>query len=70
MEAAAHESLSNREYQTLTLLSSGKTLSEAAVELKLSVKTVSVYRSRLLEKLQLKNNAELTHYAIKNGLVE
>ncbi|RPI44222.1 MAG: DNA-binding response regulator, partial [Betaproteobacteria bacterium] len=39
-------------------------------ELKLSVKTVSVYRSRLLEKLQLKNNAELTHYAIKNGLVE
>ena len=65
-----HESLSNREYQTLTLLSSGKTLSEVAVELKLSVKTVSVYRARLLEKLQLKNNAELTHYAIKNGLVE
>lgn len=67
---APHETLSNREYQTLTLLSSGKTLSEVAVELKLSVKTVSVYRARLLEKLQLKNNAELTHYAIKNGLVE
>jgi DNA-binding NarL/FixJ family response regulator len=69
-ETAPHEALSHREYQTLTLLSSGKTLSEVAVELKLSVKTVSVYRSRLLEKLQLKNNAELTHYAIKNGLVE
>jgi len=70
MDAAPHELLSNREYQTLTLLSSGKTLSEVAGELKLSVKTVSVYRARLLEKLQLKNNAELTHYAIKNGLVE
>jgi DNA-binding NarL/FixJ family response regulator len=69
-ETASHEALSHREYQTLTLLSSGKTLSEVAAELKLSVKTVSVYRSRLLEKLQLKNNAELTHYAIKNGLVE
>lgn len=69
-DTAPHETLSHREYQTLTLLSSGKTLSEVAVELKLSVKTVSVYRSRLLEKLQLKNNAELTHYAIKNGLVE
>lgn len=69
-DTAPHEALSNREYQTLTLLSSGKTLSEVAVELKLSVKTVSVYRSRLLDKLQLKNNAELTHYAIKNGLVE
>ncbi len=65
-----HDALSNREYQTLTLLASGKTLTEVAVDLKLSVKTVSVYRSRLLEKLQLKNNAELTHYAIKNGLVE
>ena len=48
---------------------SGKTLTEVAGELKLSVKTVSVYRARLLEKLQLKNNAELTHYAISNRLV-
>jgi len=69
-ERPPHDALSNREYQTLTLLASGKTLSEVALDLKLSVKTVSVYRSRLLEKLQLKNNAELTHYAIKNGLVE
>lgn len=66
----AHETLSNREYQTLTLLASGRTLTETAEALRLSVKTVSVYRARLLEKLKLKNNAELTHYAIKNQLVE
>ena len=69
-ETPAHELLSNREYQTLTLIASGRTLTEVAAELKLSVKTVSVYRARVLEKLKLKNNAELTHYAIKNGLVE
>jgi two-component system invasion response regulator UvrY len=63
-----HEMLSDREYQTLCLIASGKSLSDAAEEMCLSVKTVSVYRSRLLEKMKLKNNAELTHYAIKNGL--
>lgn len=68
-EALLHESLSNREYQTLCLIASGKTVSTIAAELCLSVKTVSMYRSRLLEKMQLKNNAELTHYAIKHGLV-
>lgn len=68
-EALPHESLSNREYQTLCLIASGKTVSAIAAELCLSVKTVSMYRSRLLEKMQLKNNAELTHYAIKHGLV-
>ncbi|HTP97462.1 MAG TPA: response regulator transcription factor [Burkholderiales bacterium] len=69
-ETPPHEQLSNREYQTLTLIASGKTLTEIAGELKLSVKTVSVYRARVLAKLKLKNNAELTHYGIKNGLVE
>jgi len=69
-EKPPHEQLSNREYQTLTLIASGKTLTEIGAELKLSVKTVSVYRARVLAKLKLKNNAELTHYGIKNGLVE
>ena len=64
-----HHSLSSREYQTLCLLASGKTLSEVAAQMALSPKTVSVYRSRLLEKLRLRNNAELTHYAIRNRLV-
>ena len=63
-----HEMLSDREYQTLCLIASGKSLTDVAEEMRLSVKTVSVYRSRLLEKMKLKNNAELTHYAIKNGL--
>jgi DNA-binding NarL/FixJ family response regulator len=52
------------------MISSGKTLTQIAEELKLSVKTVSVYRARLLEKMKLKNNAELTHYGLKRGLVE
>lgn len=69
-EHLPHESLSDREFQTLRLIASGKTLSQAAAELSLSVKTVSVYRARLLEKMKLKNNAELTHYAIKNNLVD
>lgn len=69
-EHLPHEGLSDREFQTLRLIASGKTLSQAAAELSLSVKTVSVYRARLLEKMKLKNNAELTHYAIKNHLVE
>ncbi len=65
-----HESLSNREFQTLCLLASGKPVSAIADKLSLSVKTVSMYRTRLLEKMHLKNNAELTHYAIRHGLVE
>ena len=67
-ERPPHEMLSDREYQTLCLIASGKSLTDAAEEMCLSVKTVSVYRSRVLEKMKLKNNAELTHYAIKNGL--
>ena len=65
-----HETLSNREFQTLCLLASGKPVSAIAEKLSLSVKTVSMYRTRLLEKMHLKNNAELTHYAIRHGLVE
>lgn len=69
-EALPHESLSNREYQTLCLIASGHPVSAIAEQLKLSVKTISMYRTRLLQKMQMKNNAELTHYAIRHGLVE
>ncbi len=65
-----HETLSDREFQTLKLIASGKRLSEIAAALSLSPKTVSVYRARLLEKMRLATNAELTHYAVKNGLVD
>ncbi len=65
----AHNKLSDRELQTLVMIASGKRLSDIAQELTLSPKTVSVYRGRVLEKLQLANNAELTVYAIRNGLV-
>ena len=67
--ANAHERLSDRELQTLTMIASGKRLSDIAEELMLSPKTVSVYRARVLEKLGLANNSELTVYAIRNGLV-
>ncbi len=66
---ALHVSLSERELQTLVKIASGKRLSDIAEELMLSPKTVSVYRSRVLEKLKLTNNAELTVYAIRNELV-
>ncbi len=65
-----HDTLSDREYQTLTMIASGKTVSAIAEELSLSVKTVSEYRARVLVKMKLKNSAELTHYAIKNQLIE
>lgn len=66
----AHQKLSDRELQTLVMIASGKRLSDIAEELTLSPKTVSVYRARVLEKLALSNNSELTVYAIRNGLVE
>ena len=69
-EAPPHDALSDREFQTLTMIASGKTVSEIARELSLSVKTVSEYRARLLAKMNLKTSAELTHYAIRNQLVE
>ena len=65
----AHEKLSDREYQVMCMISSGKTIREIADYLCLSVKTVSTYRVRILEKMKLKNNSELTFYAIKNKLI-
>jgi len=65
-----HEVLSIREYQTLCMIASGKSLTDMAHQMSISVKTVSVYRARVLEKMHLKNNSELTHYAIKNQIVD
>ena len=67
---AIHLRLSNREYQIMLMIAAGKRLSDIADELTLSVKTISTYRARILEKMNFKNNAEITHYAIKNMLIE
>jgi len=64
-----HEKLSDREYQVMDLIASGKTVKEISEDLSLSVKTISTYRARILEKMKMKNIAELIRYAIKNGLV-
>jgi two-component system invasion response regulator UvrY len=64
------ELLSDREFQVLRLIASGKIVSEIARELSLSVKTISTYRARILEKMSLRNNAELMHYAMQHQLVE
>jgi two-component system invasion response regulator UvrY len=69
-EKPLHEMLSDREFQTLMMIASGLSVSDIATKLNLSVKTVSVYRSRVLEKLHLRHNAEMTHYAIRNRLVD
>jgi two-component system invasion response regulator UvrY len=65
-----HETLSNREFQVLCMIASGKTVGQIADQLSLSVKTISTNRERILEKMRMKTNAELTHYSIKNHLVE
>jgi DNA-binding NarL/FixJ family response regulator len=65
-----HQTLSDREFQVLRMIGSGKTVSEIAEELSLSVKTVSTYRARILEKMNLNTNAELTRYAFEHKLVE
>ena len=69
-ERPPQETLSDREFQVMCMIASGKTIKAIADELSLSVKTVSTYRARILEKMRMKNNAELTHYAIQNKLVE
>ena len=69
-EGAPHERLSAREFEVLRLIAAAKTASEIAEELGLSVKTVSTYRARILEKMQLATNAELMQYALRHGLVE
>ncbi len=68
-ERPLHEALTDREYQVLCRIASGKTVSQIALELCLSVKTISTYRTRILEKMGLSSNAELTRYAIQNQLV-
>ena len=65
-----HAALSDREYQVLRLIASGMTVGGIAEHLSLSVKTVSTYRSRLLQKMGMSNNSEITRYALENGLVE
>ena len=64
-----HETLSDREYQVMLMIASGKTVTEIANELCLSVKTISTYRTHILEKMKMKNNAEMTLYAVQNKLV-
>jgi two-component system invasion response regulator UvrY len=67
---APHESLSDREYQVMLRMAAGKPLKDVAEELTLSVKTVSTYRSRILEKLKLENNSQLILYAIRHDLID
>jgi len=69
-DKSPHERLSDREYQVLRLIASGKTTKEIATELSLSVKTVSTYRARILKKMGVRSNAELMHYALRRGLAE
>ena len=68
-EGPLQQALSDREYQVMCMIASGKTGKDIARELSLSPKTISTYRSRILEKMKMKNDAELTHYAVQNGLV-
>jgi len=69
-EQLPHESLSDRELEVLLAIASGKTVGEIAQQLSLSDKTISTYRRRILDKMDMKTSAELTHYAIRNGLVD
>lgn len=69
LNKAQHEFLSEREYQTLILIARGKTVSHIADELSISTPTVSTYRARILEKMHMKNNADLMNYAFRNNLV-
>ena len=69
-EDEPHQSLSDREYQVFTMIARGMAVSEVAQALTLSVKTISTHRARILEKTGMKNNAELTHYAVVKGLVD
>ena len=67
-EKPLHETLSDREYQVMRMIASGKTVTDIAREIPLSVKTVSTYRARILEKMRIRNNAEITRYAMENRL--
>ena len=70
VEKPQHEILSDREFQVLCMIAGGKTLTGIAGDLGLSVKTVSTHRTRLLKKMGMKNNADIIHYALRNGLVK
>jgi two-component system invasion response regulator UvrY len=70
VENPPHKRLSDREYQVLCMIANGKAVKDIAAELCLSEKTISTYRSRILEKMKMKTNAELIHYAIKNKLID
>jgi len=70
LDKAPHETLSNREYQVMLLLASGKSMKEIAKELFLSIKTVSTYKTRILKKMKMKSTFEIIYYAIKNKLIE
>jgi len=65
-----HETLSDREYQVMCMIGSGKTVKEIAEALSLSVKTISTHRANILRKMKMENNAQLIHYAVNNSLVE
>jgi len=69
-ERPAHHTLSDREFEVFRLIASGKTVTQVADDLFLSVKTISTYRSRILEKMKMKTNAELMHYALKHHMIE
>jgi DNA-binding NarL/FixJ family response regulator len=69
-EGPSHLALSDREYQVLCLLANGKTVKEVGNDLNLSVKTISTYRTRILEKMNLKNNSQLMRYAVRNQLID
>lgn len=69
-EKPLHEVLSDREYQVLRIIAAGKTIKQIAEELSLSIKTVSTYRGRIMEKMKMKTNAELMHYAIKHQILD
>jgi DNA-binding NarL/FixJ family response regulator len=69
-DADPHKRLSDREYEVMLMIASGKAVSEIADELSLSVKTISTYRTRILDKIHMKSNAEITRYAITRGLVD
>jgi DNA-binding NarL/FixJ family response regulator len=68
-DEAPHQTLSDREYQVMCMIASGKTVKQIGQELALSIKTISTYRRRILEKMHMTTNAEITHYAIHGGLV-
>jgi DNA-binding NarL/FixJ family response regulator len=68
-ETLPHHLLSEREFEVMRKIASGKTLTQISQELKLSIKTVSTYRSRILEKMKFRDNADITHYAIRHGLL-